>query len=226
MMKKILLATLFALVTFGAQAQIEFGIQFSPTISTTRINSTTDAFEYSKNGAGVQFNAGPVVDIFFKDNLAVSTGLWYAVKRTGVKVADTTSGVASFGSVANTQYLQVPITLKFYTQEIIAGTRLNITLGGTTDIKIAQDNIEIDDVEFNNENTYSKFFDVSLLIGVGGEMKLGSRNKVFAQIFYSRGLVNMLTKKFDDTEAEVNGLDSDNLKLNSDQLGLMIGYKF
>lgn len=225
-MKKILLISLFATMAFSANAQVEFGFQFSPTLSTTRFTSGTEAFEYDRNGAGIRFNGGPVVDIYLRQNIAVSTGLWYSVKRTGLTVRDTLPGIKPFSTVTNTQYIQLPLAFKFFTQEIVAGTRLNVIFGGTADFKIAKDKISLDGENFITDNTYSKFINASLLVGIGGEMKIGSHNKFFANIFYSRGLVNMLTKKFDEDNDDVNGLNSKNLKLNSDQIGVLFGYKF
>ena len=82
-MKKLLCLSILCLASLGVFAQIEFGIQFSPTLSTTRINAKTTSLDISNFGSGIRFNAGPIVDIFIKDNVAVSSGLFYAVKRAG-----------------------------------------------------------------------------------------------------------------------------------------------
>ena len=231
-MKKILFSTLFIISAMVTQAQVEFGVQFSPTLSTTRYISKSEGYDFGKSDpkAGARFNAGPIVDIYFRDNIALSTGLWYGLKRTGVSVKDTLPGVKPFSTITNTQYLQVPLTIKFFTQEIVAGTRLNVLFGGTADFKVAQDKIKLDGSNLVTDNNYSKIFDASLLVGLGVEMKLGAHNKVYANIFYSRGLINTVTKKFDEEvdgeESEVNGLNSSNIKVFSDQYGISIGYKF
>jgi hypothetical protein len=218
-MKKIYLLFALSLVAIATQAQVEIGVQFSPTLSTTRLTTNTEAYDFSKYKSGIRFNAGIVGDFFLRDNIALSTGFWYSVKRTGVTTADTTAGVPSYNSMTNTQYLNLPIGFKFYTQEIVPDMRLFLQLGGVADFKISKDKIKLDSKELVNPSTYSKFFDASMLVSIGTEMKLGN-NKVFGSIFYNRGLVSMLTKKYS------TALNSTNLKLNSDQMGLSIGYKF
>ena len=134
-MTKLFNLILFLLLSLGTFAQIEFGIQLSPTLSTTRINEKTEVLDISNFGSGIRFNAGPIVDIYVKDNVAVSTGLFYAVKRAGL-TADPLDATEDQDIVVNTQYLQLPVALKLFTQEIAAGTKLYFTLGGSLDFKI------------------------------------------------------------------------------------------
>lgn len=218
-MRKISLALGFILVSVFAKAQIEFGVQFSPTLSTTRLESKTDAFSFDTYKSGIRFNTGLVLDLFLRDNVAISTGLWYAVKRSGVAITDTIGTGSTNNSVTNTQYINLPISLKFFTQEVMAGTRIFLQLGGVADFKIASDKIKLNGKSLTNPDSYSKVFNSSLMVGLGAEKKLGN-NKVFGSIFYNRGLINMLTKDYSVA------LNNKNLSVNSDQFGLMMGYKF
>jgi hypothetical protein len=218
-MKKIYLFTLLTFATLISQAQVEFGFQFSPTLSTTRVQANTEAFDFDNYKSGIRFNTGIVTDFFLKDNVAFSTGLFYSVKRTGVSSTDTIAGAKTTNSMTNTQYLNLPIGLKLYTQEWIPNMRFFINVGGLADFKVSKDKVQLDGKEVVNPKTYSKFFDSSIQIGLGTDVKVGN-NKVFGQIYYNRGLISMLTKEYSTT------LNSKNLRVNSDQYGLMLGYKF
>ena len=222
-MKKIIIS-LVALFTLTATfSQVEFGIQVSPTISTSRLEATTTSFNYDKYKSGLRFTAGPVVDIFLKDNIAISTGLWYAAKRSGVEVKDSADASKSlYTTYINGQYLQVPVGFKFYTQEITAGLKLYANLGGTLDFKVGEKIFINDKTDAAIQENHTSFFDSGLLIGLGAEMKIGDHNKVFGGFTYSRGLVNTLAKEKDHNKA----INKNNLKLNSDLYGFMIGYKF
>lgn len=218
-MKKISFVAVFILLSVFAKAQVEFGVQFSPTLSTTRFESKTDAFSFDNYKSGIRFNTGLVLDFFIRENVAISTGLWYSVKRSGITYSDTSS-TDETNTVTNTQYLNLPISIKFYTQEIIAGSRLFLQLGGVADFKISGDKVKIDGSDLTDPDAYSKIFNTSLQVSLGMEKKLGN-NKVFGSIFYNRGLINMMTKEFANTP-----LNNENLSLNSDQIGLTMGYKF
>lgn len=217
-MKKISLLSIGLLLSaMSVFSQVEFGIQFSPTLVTTRVNAKSDALNYDNFKSGVRFSAGPVVDFFIKKNIAVSTGIWYTVKRSGV---NTSTDSTSTDFRVNTQYLQVPINFKFFTQEIVAGTKLYFNLGGTIDFKIAKDKIQINEQDITNPDAFTKFFDAGLLVGIGAEVKIGSHNKAFGGLYYNRSLVNVLTKDYSDA------INSEVLKVNPDLFGLMFGYKF
>jgi hypothetical protein len=218
-MKKIYLILAMTIGAITANAQVEFGFQFSPTLSTTRLESNTEAFDFEKYKSGIRFNAGPVFDIFLRDNIAISTGLWYSVKRTGISSLDTTAGSTAQNSVTNTQYLNLPIGFKFYTQEFIPNTRLFLNFGAIGDIKISKDKISLNGKDLKNPGTFSKIGNASLNVGIGADIKVGN-NKAFTQLYYNRGLINMLTKNFSPS------INNKNLSVNSDQIGLMFGYKF
>ena len=120
----------------------------------------------------------------------------------------------------NTQFIQLPIALKFYTQEIAKGTKLYFSLGGALDFKIAKDNVEINGDEEIGGETFSRLFDAGILVGAGFEKKIGARNKVFGGLTYNRAFVNNLT---DDFTSFVN---NDSARINRDQFSLVIGFKF
>jgi hypothetical protein len=215
-MKKIYLTLVGLFAVLVSSAQVEFGVQFSPTLSTTRTESKTVSTQFDNYKSGVRFNAGLVLDIFFRDNLAVTTGAWYGVKRSGIA----TDVVGNTNIIANTQYVNIPIGLKFYTQEWIPKTRFFLSVTGVSDLKVSKDKIKIEKKDITNPPTFSKFFDASVMVGLGMDLKVGSHNKVFGQLYYNRGLINRLTN---DYNASIN---SKTLNVKNDLYGLMLGYKF
>jgi hypothetical protein len=219
-MKKIYLLLTLCFSSLAMFSQFEIGIQFSPTLSTTRFETKTEAFDFDTYKAGIRFNTGLCADIFLRDNIAISTGVWYSVKRSGISSTDTTAGSGIINSVTNTQYLNLPIGFKFYTGEFIPKMRFFLQLGGIADFKISGDKIQVNGKDLINPASYSKIFNASMLVSLGTELKIGNHNKLFGSIFYNRGLINMLTKDFSTT------LNSKNLAVNSDQMGLMLGFKF
>jgi hypothetical protein len=219
-MKKIFVLLSFLISSLVASAQVEIGVQFSPSLSTTRFESKTEEFKFDNYKAGIRFNTGIVADIFIRDNIAFSTGIWYSVKRSGISATDTTSSPTTINSVTNTQYLNLPLSFKLYTQEIIPRVRLYLQVGGIADVKISKDKVKLDGKDLVNPETFSKVINTSLLVSIGTDIKIGSHNKFFAAIYYNRGLINMLTKDYSTT------LNSTNLALNSDQSGFTVGYKF
>lgn len=219
-MKKIILSVLAIFSALASFSQIEVGLQISPTLSTTRFEAKTDQYEYESFKSGLRFSAGPVVDIFLKNNIALSTGLWYSAKRTGITVTDTTAGSgAPVTYRANNQYVQVPIGFKVFTQEITAGLKLFVNVGATLDVKVGEKVFVDEETIPGNTDRHTSFFDSGLLVGIGAEYKIGDHNKAFAGFTYNRGLINVLSEYNDS-------INKKNLKINSDLFGLMIGYKF
>lgn len=198
------------ILAFGAEAQSKIGIKLSPTLSSNRINYDGNDAAFSSDGVGGRFVFGPIYDHFITDNYSLSTGLLYAPKRVGLEIRQ--GGVSRTESY-RLQYLQVPVTLKLFTNELALDTRLFFQLGGLLDIKIN----EKADVTGTPIVDRFQFFDVGIHLGAGLEHRLGYNTILFGGFFYNRGLVN--------AAAKVNGL-GDKLRINNDLLGLDLGVKF
>jgi hypothetical protein len=155
---------------------------------------------------------GPVYDHFITDNYSFSTGLLYAPKRVGLERRHPNDPTKNRAESYNLQYLQLPATLKLFTNELALDTRIFFQLGGITEIKINEKPMnKVDPIV-----TRFQFFDVSLHLGAGVEHRLSYNTILFGGFFYNRGLINAAAKT-----PELDGL-----RINNDLLGLDLGIKF
>ena len=213
-MKKIYLLLVGLTLSVAVQAQIKVGLKFSPTLASNRVELDSDTLNITSDGVGGRFVFGPVIDYFFGDNYAFSTGLLYAPKRVGLDIKTTPEANVQDNrkEAYALQYLQIPATVKLFTNELALDTRLFFQLGGIAEIKIAEK-------EKQDESIYMESFrpyDFSLHLGAGLEHRMGYNTVLFGGFFYNRGLVNTAGKP-------VNDID---LTINNDLVGLDLGVKF
>ncbi|QHT67164.1 PorT family protein [Rhodocytophaga rosea] len=223
-MKKIALLALFCGLSFAGFSQVKLGLRLAPNISFNGVNSEGSYNNVTNEGSGLRFSAGPIADFYFADNYAFSTGLWYTVKRVGL------SGFAFTGepsnSLYNIQYLQVPVSLKLYTNEVAVDTRVYFQLGGTLDFKIAEKYKEENDNFLYKYSVISdkkvfKPIDAGILLGAGVELIMGENTTVFGGLNYNRGLVNSIGG------VEYNGSKVNNdLSVRNSYVSIEIGLKF
>ncbi|EMR04313.1 porin family protein [Cesiribacter andamanensis] len=211
-MKKACLVLLGLALAIGAQAQSKIGIKFSPTLSTNRVNYEGSDFSVNSDGIGGRFVFGVVYDLFLADNYSFSTGLMYAPKRVGLEVTDRTTSMTRTEAYS-LQYLQLPASLKLFTNELALDTRMYFQLGGLLDVKI-NEKAQSDDNRYIDK---FQFFDFSVHLGAGAEYRLGYNTVLFGGFFYNRGVVNAARRTNDF---------ADKLRINNDLLGLDLGIKF
>lgn len=207
-----LLVAVFSLQV--AQGQSKIGIKIAPTLSTNRVvnEPVNDNFAVSTNGVGGRFIFGPIVDFLITDNYYFSTGILYAPKRVGVTV--TPVGGVPNEQVYRLQYVQLPATLKLFTNELALDTRVYFQLGTLLDIKVSG---KADKVYTPAYIDKTRLFDFSIYLGSGVEYRLGYNTILFAGIFYNRGLINVVTST-PDTGPDIN--------VKNDLVGLELGVKF
>lgn len=213
-------------------AQVKLGLRLAPGVAVNSVIGD-DIFDAAEpNGASVRFSAGPIADFFFADNYAISTGLWYTVKRASFRVPNgsfTDAQGNSLGSqtIYNLQTIQIPVTVKLYTNEIAPDIRVYFQLGGTFDGKLAEkakeenNNLLATLSEQQDEKAAFKPIDIALYLGAGAEMVLGTNTAIFGGLNYNRGLVNALTG-LDYNGSKIN----DDLKLRNQLVSLEVGIKF
>jgi opacity protein-like surface antigen len=199
-MKKIFLALLVVAATAGtASAQIEIGLKVSPSITSLRAESTTTN-AFSSDGSQLGFGGGLVVDYFFGENYAFSTGLLLTGKGGSIAYDERNASnivVANVKQKFTTQYLELPLTVKLFTNEIAPATRLYFQVGGSLNVPIGTringNKFYIDPATGteNKASDYVYFFDADALVAAGAEYQLGKSTKVFAGIGYHRGLVDI-----------------------------------
>ncbi|MEZ0483036.1 porin family protein [Fibrella aquatica] len=205
---------------------IEMSFRFAPGFSSNTAVGAGDYRLFQENGVGVRMSVGPTLDyFFFKDRYAFSSGLWYTIKRSSFVIP------ASFGqdvfrpgqspgeSVYNLQYLQIPLTVKMYANEIGPSLRGYIQCGGLVDIKLAEKALNQTNNPLYKEaiagGTYRRqygFGDVGVLLGAGVQYKINNTNALNMGLSYQRGLVNVFRN---------NALES-----RSNTVALEMGFKF
>ena len=231
-MKKIVLALLALVATIStASAQFEIGLKVSPSITSLRAESPTD-HNFTSDGSKLSFGGGLVVDYFFGENYAISTGLLLTGKGGSISHTDKkeSSGIGNgqFFTVTQkitTQYLELPLSVKLFTNEIAPATRLYFQVGGSLNIPIGT---RIDGSKFytdpatgseNKASDYIYFFDADALAAVGVEYQLAKSTKLFTGLGYHRGLVDI-----DHYFESKRGFKDVTIKNSS--FGLDLGIKF
>lgn len=184
MKKSILLCFLVLLMIEGFSQKVRLGLRFAPGVAFSRMNSENDTIDFKGKGLGVRFFGGPEINIMISENYVFTTGLWYMVKRAGLSVSNYYPK-----EVYNIQYLQLPATLKLYTNDIAVDTKLYFQFGGTLDIKLQERGIVKETLTYTNR---FRFFDFSALIGAGVQLQMGANTYIFGGITYSRGLLPAL----------------------------------
>lgn len=204
---------------YGFGSRIRMGFRFAPTIISNYVEAGRRFNGFDSGGLDMRVSLGPTADFFFAEKYAFSTGLLYTVKSVHYSVPSRfyndeifsaspvpkaeQSGDASY----NLQYLQVPLTLKLYTDELFDRTKMYIQCGGMVDIKVAEKPLEkytnaiyqFQQRLPSNQNVFG-FGDANLVLGLGLEYNLGrGMDAVFFGIQYQRGLVEINNQRaFDD----------------------------
>ena len=209
-MKKTFLAfAALAASATAASAQVEIGIKISPAITALRADSPS-ATAFASESSKLSFGGGLIVDYFFGENYAFSTGLFLTGKGGTISYLDYDRYRIVGGpgppqhtdtrvnQKITTQYLEVPATIKLFTNELAPATRLYFQLGGSLAVPIATringEKFYQDPYDNNNETSASDHvfdIDVNALLGAGVEYQLGRSTKALAGISYHRGLVNI-----------------------------------
>ena len=235
-MKKAFLALLALIATAEtASAQVEIGLKVSPTITSLRADSPTGTAvgnNFAGAGSKLSFGGGLVVDYFFGENYAFSTGLLLTGKGGTISYNETKNSTGGGNGLnftnslkISTQYLELPISVKLFTNEIATATRLYFQVGGSLNVPIGT---RVNGEKFytdpsNNTSVkagdYIYFFDADALVAAGAEYTLGQSTKIFAGLGYRRGLVDI-----DHYFESKRGFSDVTIKNSS--FGLDLGIKF
>ncbi len=230
-MKKLLLSlALFAGITTAAQAQVEIGLKVSPNLGFSRssgvqtldISGISIKNELASDGARLHFGGGLVIDYFFGENYAFNTGVELIGKGGTVKLTSTAAGApASSGSFdLGMQYVQVPLALKLFTNEVAPDTRIYFLVGGQL-AALVGGTIDGKKNTVDGRKATKSFntFDAGVQTGAGAELVLGKSTKVFGGITYQHGLLDVLDKSF-------AGLGGDDFTTKNSLVSLDLGLKF
>ncbi|WP_421763863.1 porin family protein [Ekhidna sp.] len=181
-MKKFLFLLLI-IVSFSSMAQVKLGLKLAPVVSANRAKN--DAQTIENDGSQMKFSIGLIADQSFSDTYYLSTGLVYLPKRAAFRSADNT-----IEEEYKLQYLQIPATLKLFTNEIAPDLKPFIQIGTGLEIKV------FDEPEDPSYVTVEKFnpIDVPVILGAGVEYRAGINTTIFGGFSYQRGLINAVNE--------------------------------
>lgn len=243
--KQLFLTLLFAFGALAAHAQdFDLGLKVMPNMAFNRLEDMEDEdpYQLDNNSLGVRFGLGVMADYFMGDNYALNMGLNFLVKRASTKYSFIDGGVPfggddnPFGSemivTHNIQYVQLPVGMKFYTNEVMLDSKIYFNVAGTIDIKVAENMIEAPDAykrAYEYENHYRPL-DFGAILAIGGEMELGSSTKAFAGFFYNRNFLSIVRDEVgvDNNESgfEERNERRKDLEIRLSQIGIEAGIKF
>jgi len=227
-MKKLFLTLAALAVAPAAFAQVEIGLKVSPSISFLRTSSPSDT-NFQGDGGKLSFGGGVFVDYFFGENYAFSTGLFLTGKGGSYSYTEPIIGLPTRPRVSQKlaiQYLEIPATLKLFTNEVAPATRVYFQVGGSVAFPVATringDKFYTDPYNGNSQTDASDHVfavDASLIGGLGVEYQLGQSTKLLAGLSYHHGLVDL------DRYFEKNRGFSD-VSIKNSLVALDLGLKF
>jgi len=230
-MKKLFFTLAALAVAPAAFAQVEIGLKVSPSISYLRTNSPS-ATSFQSESSKLSFGGGIFMDYFFGQNYAFNTGLFLTGKGGTISYLDRNPNpVSSSGSVRveqkiALQYLELPLAIKLFTNEVAPDTRIYFQVGGSLAVPVqARINGEKNYIDASNSNSETSagshvlLIDANFIGAMGAEYQLGQSTKLLAGISYHHGLVN-LDRYFERTR----GFSDVNIK--NSVFSLDLGLKF
>lgn len=181
-MKKFLFLLLI-LLSIGSMAQVKLGLKLAPVISSNRAKN--DAQTVENDGSKMKFSIGLIADKTLSDTYYLSSGLIYLPKRASFRNADGT-----VEEEYKLQYLQIPATLKLFTNELAPDMKAYLQVGGALEIKVFD---EAEDPSFTNIEKFTPV-DIPVILGAGIEYRLGINTTLFGGVSYQRGLINAVNE--------------------------------
>lgn len=184
----IVLAGLLIYTSINAQdyKRTRLGFLLSPQISWM----TSDDSSVDSNGSLFGYNFGLMVDRFFDQNYAFSTGL--TINTTGGKLTYNTEEEGKINSTFKLKYLEIPLTLKLLTNDYHR-SRYYGQFGMFT-----QFNIKASDEDGNGRSSDVKTFDMGYQLGGGIEYSLGGDTYLTAGLTYANSFLDATDYRIKD----------------------------
>jgi hypothetical protein len=189
-------------VSVNAQQGVKFGIKADPQISWFNVGGNV----FSQQSGRLGFDIGLVIDKYFTENYAFTTGI--SIHMTGSTVVFEDSVTLNLNLEDMTipkgeeltyklQYLSIPLGLKLKTREFGYVTYFG-QLGVTPEVNVRaladSDYGEINDLDAVEE---INFFQLSYHIGGGIEYGLGGSTAIAAGVYYYNGFTDITENEKD-----------------------------
>ena len=192
-MRKSFLFLSFILVgALACFSQTKLGLKFSPLFSSHKISLKTDQLEVYQGKTATRMSIGLIVDHPLTDTYFLSSGLIYLPKRVSINLEEENGGTAPTNPFESydLNYLQIPLSLKLFTNEIAPDISLFFQVGLILEFKIFEQALN-EDYEFISK---FNFFDTAAIIGTGIEYRLGINTLFFTSISLQKGLINIINR--------------------------------
>ncbi len=192
-MRKSFLFLSFILVgALACFSQTKLGLKFSPLFSSHKISLKSDQLEVYQGKTATRMSIGLIVDHPLTDTYFLSSGLIYLPKRVSINLEEENGGTAPTNPFESydLNYLQVPLSLKLFTNEIAPDISLFFQVGLILEFKIFEQALN-EDYEFISK---FNFFDTAAIIGTGIEYRLGINTLFFTSISLQKGLINIINR--------------------------------
>lgn len=198
--------SLLLLASIGSMAQVKLGLKLAPVIASNRAKN--DAQTVENDGSKMKFSVGLVADKTLSETYFLSSGLIYLPKRVAFRDAS-----GSVEEEYKLQYLQIPATLKLFTNEIAPDVKGFLQIGSALEILV------FNEEEDPSYTTVEKFtpIDIPVILGAGVEYRAGINTTLFGGFSYQRGLINTVN------EAEAGFED---IQLRNTVFSIDLGVKF
>ena len=206
MQKYILSLIIFIIPVQIVAQQTSFSVIFDPQVTWMK----SDSKSVEREGTRFGFNAGLVLDRYFAENYAFSTGafIWQTggqlmlLDSTGFQDPSWLDTLPSGTTVNhNLQYITIPISLKLKSNQIGYSTFF-AHLGVNTHMNVRA-RAEVADLDISDEDIMYEiqFFMMSYFIGGGFEYSLGGNTALMAGLYFTNGFWDV--KKTTDYKAYI-----------------------
>lgn len=211
-MKHLIIASLVILSVNVSHGQTKLGLKLNPAIITQRVTFPDDSSSVKKGPNSFNLSVMLFADIGITQNYFFNTGIGYTSKKMNLEYSrHNEASTESKGY--NVQYVQIPATLKLYTNEIALDKKLYFQFGPLIEVAVHNKETKQD------VTIIDKFqpVDMSLLFATGLEIQLAPQTAIQLGFNYTRGLINVAK-----SAAEV----ADGMVIKNDLYSIEIAVKF
>ena len=219
-MKKIILiismVAFISLQGFSQQKKVSFGLKIGPTFDWASSSST----ESRNIGTRLGFNFGGIIDYYYTDHIALSSGLSYNYWRGYYQFTDSRIGTLFLEEAPVTvnrqiraSYFEVPLKLKVKIPIVDgwrafaeAGVGFSINTKDLTKDSYPKEGNELStywvpqpDENYTAEYFYQyRWFQTALIAGLGAEYQINRKFSVFVQLSYNHAFNNTFTHEIEE----------------------------
>jgi hypothetical protein len=191
-MQKSTIILVFLLLTGYAAAQSTGDTRFTFVLSPQISWMKSDMDKVDNGGSKMGYNFGLLVDYFFGDNYAITSGL--TINTTGGKLEYLSSGnnTVEPRQRYNLRYIEIPVGLKLRSEDL---KRMNIY--GRFGLS-PQLNIMAKDNDDNGISDEVKLLDLGYHIGGGIEYSVGGKNALVFGLLFNNGFMDITSSSYHD----------------------------